>query len=91
MKEYQMDMLFFHHACRVSLVIAAAALAVAVILYFVFDIRTIFLIRTGLAKRRALLTDLCEEEEEVRDLRFRIVKRMIITDSKEMQMPDQGK
>ncbi len=52
MNQYQQSMDFFQTGYRVCFGIAIAALIIALILFFLFDIRTIFMIRTGRAQRR---------------------------------------
>lgn len=52
--DYVNQMEFYLNAYRIAFAIAGFALVLAVILFFAFDIRTIFLIKTGFAQRKTV-------------------------------------
>jgi hypothetical protein len=62
---------FFLLASRICFVIAAIAFMTALVLFFTFDIRTIFLIRTG---RAGQMTDA---------IHFRVIREMIVVHTDE--------
>lgn len=57
MDDYEISMMFFQNAGRICFAAATVAFIIAVILFFMFDIRTIFMIRSGLVRQAALLAD----------------------------------
>jgi hypothetical protein len=62
----------FLQASRVCFVIAAIAFTAALILFFLFDIRTVFLIRTGRAGQMK------------EGIHFRVIREMIIVHTDEV-------
>jgi hypothetical protein len=90
MGEYLTSMDFLEKAGGVCLLAAAAAFLIALVMFFMFDIRTIFLIRTGLARQAVLLSGAKTEikKDEKKDDRkkteVRIVRRIIVTDTDEI-------
>lgn len=90
MGEYLTSMDFLEKAGGVCLLAAAAAFLIALVMFFMFDIRTIFLIRTGLARQAVLLsgakTEIKKDEkkDERKKTEVRIVRRIIVTDTDEI-------
>lgn len=54
MESYQNSMDFFLNAYRICFVIAAVAFVLALLMFFSFDIRTIFMIKTGRARQKTV-------------------------------------
>ena len=71
MAVYHNNMEFFLQASRVCFVIAAVAFMAALILFFHFDIRTVFLIRTGRAGQKP------------DSIHFRVIREMILVHTDE--------
>lgn len=86
MGEYLTSMEFLEKAGGVCLLAAAAAFLIALVMFFMFDIRTIFLIRTGLARQAVLLSGAKTEikKDDRKKTEVRIVRRIIVTDTDEI-------
>ena len=86
-----MSMEFFGNAGAVCLIAAAAAFILAMIMFFAFDIPTIVKNRKGLAVQAALHASVRTggKKETVQEVPFRIVRKIIITDSDDdIDLPD---
>lgn len=86
MGEYLTSMEFLEKAGGVCLLAAAAAFLIALVMFFMFDIRTIFMIRTGLARQAVLLAGAKTEikKDERKKTQVRIVRKIIITETDEI-------
>ncbi len=71
MEAYRSSMEFFLQASRICFVIAAIAFMTALVLFFHFDIRTVFLIRTGRAGQKP------------DSIHFRVIREMIVVHTDE--------
>lgn len=86
MGEYLTSMEFLEKAGGVCLLAAVAAFLIALVMFFMFDIRTIFMIRTGLARQAVLLAGAKTEikKDERKKTQVRIVRKIIITETDEI-------
>lgn len=77
------SMIFFRNASYVCLTVAAIAMLAALIMFFVFDIRTIFMIRIGMAGNAAMRMKTCtvKEKKTEQEISFRLVRKIVITDA----------
>ena len=90
----QINMAVFRNACFACLILAAAAFIVALAMFFIFDIRTIFMIRTRMGTGPCIQMNQYTEGEHhpVQEFSFRIVRKVIITDADgEMVLQDTQK
>ena len=71
MEAYRSSMEFFLQASRICFVIAAIAFMTALVLFFTFDIKAVFLIRTGRAGQKP------------DSIHFRVVREMILVHTDE--------
>lgn len=54
MESYQNSMDFFLNAYRICFAVAAVAFVIALLMFFSFDIKTIFMIKTGRARQKTV-------------------------------------
>ena len=85
MEADRISMVFFRNAGTVCLVAAAAAFIAALIMFFAFDIPTIFKVRKRLSAQVPLRTNVRTviRKDSAREIHFQIVRKIIITDSDE--------
>lgn len=83
MSRDQINMAVFRNASFACLTLAAAAFIVALVMFFLFDIRTIFMIRNRMGKAAFIPMNQYTEgdHDPAQEFSFRIVRKVIITDT----------